>query len=71
MTHISLHASLDAFGMVLFASGSPWLWKRRADRHISRTDILLSFAMLFALTAISAIAAIEYPLSLTDALNQF
>jgi hypothetical protein len=32
---------------------------------------LLAFALLIALTAISAIAAIEYPLSPTDALNQF
>jgi hypothetical protein len=57
--------------MILFASGPPRLWRRRASRHVSRADVLLSFAMLFALTAISAIAAIEYPLSLTDALNQF
>jgi hypothetical protein len=33
--------------------------------------VLLCFVMLFALSAISTIAAIEYPLSLTDALNQF
>jgi len=71
MTHSSLHASLIAFGMLLFASGPPRLWTRRANRHVSRGDVLLAFAMLFALTAISAIAAIEYPLSLTDALNQF
>jgi hypothetical protein len=71
MTHSSLHASLTAFGMLLFASGPPRLWRRRANRRISRTDILLPFAMAFALTAISAIAAIEYPLPLTVALNQF
>jgi len=71
MTHSSLHASLTAFSMLLFASGPPRLWRRRADRRISGADILLPFAMAFALTAISAIATIEYPLSLTDALNQF
>jgi hypothetical protein len=57
--------------MLLFASGPPRLWKRRANRNVSGADVLLAFAMLFALTAISAIAAIEYPLSLTDTLNQF
>ena len=67
----SLPASLTAFGMLLFASGPPRLWRRRANRQFSRADVLLPFAMVFALTAISAIAAIEYPLSLTDALNQF
>lgn len=71
MTHSTLHASLTAFGMILFASGPPRLWRRRANRHISRADILLPFAMLLALTAISALAAIEYPLSSTEALNQF
>ena len=71
MTHSALHASLTAIGMVLFASGSPRLWRCRANRHIGRADVLLALAMLFALTAISAIAAIEYPLSLTDALTQF
>ena len=70
MTHSSLHASLTAFSMLLFASGPPRLWRRRADRRISGADILLPFAMAFALTAISVIATIEYPLSLTDALNQ-
>jgi hypothetical protein len=57
--------------MVLFASGPPRLWRRRGNRHISRADVFLPFALLFALTAISAIAAIEYPASLTDALNRF
>jgi len=57
--------------MLLFASGAPRLWRRRANRHVNRADVLLAFAMLFALTAISAVAAFEYPLSLTDALNQF
>ena len=71
MTHSALHASLTAFAMVLFASGPPRLWRRRADRHIGRAEVLLPIAMLFALTAISAIAALEYPLSLADALNQF
>jgi hypothetical protein len=71
MTPSSLHACLTAFGMLLFASGPPRLWRRRANRHVSRADFLLPLAMLFALTAISAIAAIEYPLSLTDGLNQF
>jgi hypothetical protein len=71
MTHSALHASLTAFGMVLFASGPPRLWRRRANRHISRAEVLLPIALLFALTTISAIAAIEYPLPLTDALNQF
>ena len=71
MTPSSLPACLTAFGMLLFASGPPRLWRRRANRHVSRADVLLAFTMLFALTAISAIAAIEYPLSLTDALNQF
>jgi hypothetical protein len=65
MTHSAL------FAMVLFASGPPRLWRRRANRHISQADVLLLFAMLFALNAISALAAIEYPLSLADALNQF
>jgi len=59
MTYATLHASLAAFGMILFSSGPPRLWRRRADRRISRADILLPFAMLFALTAISAVAAIE------------
>ena len=71
MTHASLHASLTALGMILFASGPPRLWRRRANRRVSRADVLLPFTMLLALTAISAIAAIQYPLSLTDALNQF
>jgi membrane-associated phospholipid phosphatase len=71
MIHPSLHGSSAAVGMLLFASGPPRLWRRRADRRISRTEVLLPVAMLFALTAISTIAAIEYPLSLTDILNQF
>ena len=71
MTHSSLHASLAAFGLILFASGPPRLWRRRTNPYISRAELLLPFAMLFALTAISAVGAIEYPLSLTDALNQF
>ena len=71
MMHSSLHASFTAFGMILFASGPPQLWRRRGDQHLSRADVLLPFAMLFALIAVSAIAAVEYPLSLTDALNQF
>jgi hypothetical protein len=69
MMHPSLQAPL--IGMVLFASGPPRLWRRRANRHVRRADVVLAFAMLFALTAISAMAAIECPLSLTDALNQF
>jgi hypothetical protein len=71
MTHSALHASLTAIGMVLFASGSPRLWRRRANQHIGRAEVLLPIALLFALTTISAIAAIEYPLPVTDALNQF
>jgi hypothetical protein len=71
MTRSSLDGSLTAFGMLLFASGPPRLWRRRASRHVNRADVLLAFALLIALTAISAIAAIEYPLSPTDALNQF
>ena len=71
MTHSSLHASLSGFGMVLFASGPPRLWRRRANRHISRADILLPFAVLFALSTISAIAAIEHPLSFAVVFNQF
>ena len=71
MTHSALHASLTAFVMILFASGPPRLWRRRANRHIGRADVLLTCATLLALTAISTVAAIEYPLSLTDALNQF
>ena len=71
MTHSALHASLTAFAMILFASDPPRLWRRRANRHISRTEVLMACAMLSALSAISTVAAIEYPLSLTDALNQF
>jgi hypothetical protein len=71
MTQSSLDTSLTAFGLILFASGPPRLWRRRTNPYISRAELLLPFAMLFALTAISAVAAIEYPLSLTDALNQF
>ena len=71
MTRASLHASLATFGVILFASGLSRPSRRRANRHISRAEVLLPIALLFALTTISAIAAIEYPLPLTDALNQF
>jgi hypothetical protein len=69
--HSFLHASVAPFGIILFASGPPLLWRRRANQHISRAEFLLPFAIVFGLSAISAIAAIACPLSLTDVLNQF
>jgi hypothetical protein len=57
--------------VVLFASDPPRLWKRSADWRASPSNVWLPIVVLLLLSAISAIAAMEYPLCLTDVLNQF
>ena len=71
MPDTSLHASLAASAVMLFASNPHWDWERGADRHRSRAAISVPIAVLLVLSAISTIVAMEYPLSLIDVLNQF
>jgi hypothetical protein len=71
MTTFPLQALLAASAVILFAADPHWYWERRVDRRKSRGAVCVPIAVVCALTVLSGIAAVEYPLSFTDVFNQF
>jgi hypothetical protein len=71
MLDISLHASPALSVAILFASDPHRRREPSVDRHRSRGAICVLIAVMCALTVLSGIAAVEYPLSFADIFNQF